>query len=178
MLDPYSYYGLELIAMSLSRLISWPAPTGEFRLIYEDKAKDPSSKTWIHYDSMVTRYAGILYLNLAEQCDGGTAFYRHKETGWESLPEISSPKWYEATLRTGKQFDILLKTLQHDGFDVDKKWDLVSQVPMRFNRCILFDSSQFHARIGSFGNSPSDGRLTQNFFFNILDLKNFGHVHS
>jgi len=33
-------------------------------------------------DSML---AGVLYLNLPDQCRGGTAFYRHKETGTEAL---------------------------------------------------------------------------------------------
>ena len=44
----------------------------------------------------------------------------------------------------------------------------LTSVPMRFNRCIIFDSRQFHARTGAFGSTAQDGRLTQNFFFDIL----------
>jgi hypothetical protein len=165
---PFSQYGLELIARNLGKLITWPTQTGEFRLILERAKNDLYRKTWIHFDSMVARYAGIVYLNPPEQCDGGTAFYRHKETNWEVLPDFGSPSWVEATMRTGKSFDTLLETLQKDGFEINEKWDLVLQVPMQFNRCIVFDSRQFHARVNGFGNSPLDGRLSQNFFFDVL----------
>ena len=62
----------------------------------------------------------------------------------------------------------VLETVKNDGFDVDEKWDLLTSVPMRFNRCIIFDSRRFHARTGAFGSTALDGRLTQNFFFDIL----------
>lgn len=164
----FSQYGLELIAREIGKPITWPTQTGEFRLIFERAKDDPYRKTWIHFDSMVTRYAGIVYLNPPEQCDGGTAFYRHKETKWELLPDFESPSWNEVTKRTGKRFDTILETLREDGYKVNEKWDLLLQVPMRFNRCIVFDSRQFHARVSGFGKSQSDGRLTQNFFFNLL----------
>jgi Family of unknown function (DUF6445) len=69
--------------------------------------------------------------------------------------------------RTQKTPETLLKTFEADGFEIDSKWDQLSVVPMRFNRCIIFDSRQFHARLGGFGRSNDDGRLTQNFFFDV-----------
>jgi hypothetical protein len=165
---PYSQLGLELIAQQLRKLVCWPTPTGEFRLIFEREKDDPQRKTWIHFDSMVTRYAAILYLNEPPQCDGGTAFYRHRETGWDDVPDFNSDAWQEATQRTHKAPDTLLKMFQEDGFEIDSKWDQLTMVPMRFNRCIIFDCRQFHARLGGFGRSNDDGRLTQNFFFDIV----------
>jgi Txe/YoeB family toxin of Txe-Axe toxin-antitoxin module len=163
----YSQLGLELIAAQLRKLIYWNMPTGEFRLIFERAKDDPDRKTWIHFDSMVTRYAAIVYLNEPEQCEGGTAFYRHRETGWDNVPDLGSGAWQQAEERTKKEPEALLKTFQSDGFEVDSKWEQLSVVPMRFNRCIVFDSRQFHARLGGFGQSTNDGRLTQNFFFDV-----------
>lgn len=163
----FSQLGLELIADQLRKLIYWPMPTGEFRLIYERERDDPDRKTWIHFDSMVTRYAAIVYLNEPGQCEGGTAFYRHRETGWDDVPDFDSGAWHEAMTRTNKTPERLLKTFEADGFDIDSKWDQLAAVPMRFNRCIVFDSRQFHARLSGFGRSAGDGRLTQNFFFDV-----------
>lgn len=162
-----SHVGLELIAAQLRKLIYWRMPTGEFRLIFERMKDDPERKTWIHFDSMVTRYAAIVYLNEPERCEGGTAFYRHRETGWDKVPDFESIEWRQAVARTNKAPETLLKTFEKDGFDIDSKWDQLSVVPMRFNRCIIFDSRQFHARLGGFGRSTGDGRLTQNFFFDV-----------
>ncbi|RUL77528.1 DUF6445 family protein [Dyella choica] len=163
----FSQVGLELIADQLRKLIYWHMPTGEFRLIFEREQDDPDRKTWVHFDSMVTRYAAIVYLNEPSQCEGGTAFYRHRETGWDDVPDFESSAWREAMARTNKTPETLLKTFEKDGFDIDSKWDQLAAVPMRFNRCIVFDSRQFHARLSGFGRSSDDGRLTQNFFFNV-----------
>jgi Family of unknown function (DUF6445) len=92
----FSQMGLELIAAHLRKLIYWRMPTGEFRLIFERMKDDPHRKTWIHFDSMVTRYAAIVYLNEPEQCEGGTAFYRHRETGWDDVPDLDSTAWHHA----------------------------------------------------------------------------------
>jgi hypothetical protein len=163
----YSQAGLELIAAQLRKLVYWRMPTGEFRLIFERMKDDPDRKTWIHFDSMVTRYAGIVYLNEPDQCEGGTAFYRHRETGWDDVPDLDSTTWLDAMRRTNKTPETLLRTFQADGFEIDSKWDQLSVVPMRFNRCVIFDSRQFHARLGGFGRGTDDGRLTQNFFFDV-----------
>src|ERR1700692_1781494 len=100
---------------------------------------------------MLTRYAAIVYLNEPEQCEGGTAFYRHRETGLDNVPDFDSIEWHHAVSRTKKEPEALRKTSQADGFDIGSKWDQLSVVPMRFNRCIIFDSRQFHARLGGFG---------------------------
>jgi hypothetical protein len=97
----------------------------------------------------------------------GTAFYRHRETGWDDVPDLDSTTWLDAMRRTNKTPETLLRTFQADGFEIDSKWDQLSVVPMRFNRCVIFDSRQFHARLGGFGRGTDDGRLTQNFFFDV-----------
>lgn len=46
---------------------------GRFRLMYANTG----SRLTIHTDSQ-SDWTGIVYLNLPDQCKGGTAFYRHK----------------------------------------------------------------------------------------------------
>ncbi len=167
---PYAEIGLGLIASALNKPILWRAPIGEFRLLLttDSDANLRDRATWIHYDALVARYAALVYLNPESQCVGGTSFYRHRIFNWNAIPDPHSQEM--ANLCRNLNIDIqgVLDTLKDDGFAIDEKWDLLTNVPMRFNRCIIFDSRQFHARMGTFGRTALDGRLTQNFFFDIL----------
>jgi hypothetical protein len=171
---PYAEAGLGLIATALSKPVIWGAPIGEFRLLLTqnkgaDPKQDPNERaTWIHYDAMVARYAALVYLNPDPQCEGGTSFYRHREFQLDALPELQSRQMAELCRTSNTDVAGVLETVKNDGFAVDEKWDLLTSVPMRFNRCIIFDSRQFHARTGAFGATALDGRLTQNYFFDIL----------
>jgi hypothetical protein len=48
------------------------------------------------------------------------------------------------------------------------QWDMLFEVPMRFNRLIVYRSDYFHAIGRVFGSGLPDGRLTQLFFFEPL----------
>jgi len=163
----FAQFGSELIAEALRRVIYWNSPNGEFRILIKNQDTNELGRTWIHYDSMVARYAAIVYLNPPDQCQGGTSFYRHRELGWDYLPDPQSTEMLQALQQTGLRWDQILEKLKDEGFDIEEKWEHVIHVPMRFNRCVIFDGRQFHARTGSFGTSLTDGRLTQNFFFDI-----------
>ena len=67
------------IFIALSDVFSRPVKPemGAFRLGH----KDTELHTNIHADNPVAPWACVYYLNLPEQCKGGTAFYKHKETG-------------------------------------------------------------------------------------------------
>jgi len=45
------------------------------------------------------------------------------------------------------------------------KWDLVSTLPMKFNRCVLFRPWLWHRSGTDFGTSVENGRLIQLLFF-------------
>lgn len=166
---PYAALGLNLLTTGLNRPLSWRAPTGEFRLILAPEPNDGSEQkaTWIHYDALVASYSALVFLNPDRQCVGGTNFYRHRTFGWEFLPDPGSQEMARTCGKLGRDVQEVLNTLRDDGFALEDKWDLLASVPMRFNRCIVFDSRQFHARTGTFGRTAQDGRLTQNFFFDL-----------
>lgn len=113
--------------------------------------------TYIHNDLAMARKTGVLYLNQERQCKGGTAFWKHKETGLVAHP---SPEELEAL--GGESF---IAQLQRDGLD-ESKWEQTGLVEMKWNRLLLFDSALFHSpypRPG-WGKGVEDGRLIQVYF--------------
>jgi hypothetical protein len=105
----------------------------------------------IHFDE--ARWAGVAYLNTAEQCRGGTSFYAHRRTGVRHFSQLQGSPDAQSVLA--------------DGGDIDK-WDELITIAMVPNRFILFDPRQFHQAQHYFGNSKSTARLIHNFFFRHL----------
>jgi len=47
-----------------------------------------------------------------------------------------------------------------------RAWQLRHEIPIRFNRCVVFRGGRlFHGITSTFGSSAATARLTQNFFF-------------
>jgi len=82
----------------------------------------------------------IVYLNRPEHCRGGTAFMRHKETGYE-------------------------RGIEGEGWKADEgkseAWETIMECPMRSNRALIFDSRLLHRATPTqgFGTDASNGRL-------------------
>jgi hypothetical protein len=128
---------------------------GRFRLGLEKDTR----RTRVHYDN--TDWTAVIYLTEAPFCQGGTAFFRHKETGLISPPSAETLKKMGWTKETFDR-DLVMK----DSLD-GSKWEITKICPMKFNRCVLLRGAKyFHGSDQLFGSSFADGRLTQNFFFN------------
>jgi hypothetical protein len=112
--------------------------------------------TYIHADRNCATWAGVLYLNEPEQCRGGTAFWRHKDSGRESLSELINSSAFT-------DFDQLNREGNDESF-----WEMTGLVGMKFNRLVVYKSDLFHSRYpkAGFGSSPKDGRLIWTCFFN------------
>lgn len=113
---------------------------------------------FVHADNTCATFAGVLFLNLPEHCQGGTAFWRHRETGWDRQP-------------TADQLQDVGRTVEDfakDWQSVDK-WELVTLAGMKFNRMIIYPSSMFHSRypFDGFGQTDEDARLIHAIFFDI-----------
>jgi hypothetical protein len=106
-------------------------------------------RTWIHADQ-TTNYAGVVYLTPNAPATSGTSFYQHIPTGLRYYP-------------TSREIQALC---DHDSQDYTK-WLKLDSVANVFNRIILFDSRQYHASDLYFGDSLSNARLFQTFFFNV-----------
>lgn len=109
--------------------------------------------SYCHADKICASHAALLYLNLAPQCFGGTAFYRHK-LGLYEMPDDADEK--------------MCSLIGNDGRD-PSKWDMSGFVGMRFNRLVVYPTNVFHSRYPheAFGSGPADGRLVWVSFFNL-----------
>lgn len=106
-------------------------------------------------------WSGILYLSRAEDCRGGTDFFRHRRTGTERRPmtqaEVEALGYasFEAAHR-----DII----ERDSVD-DSAWECTMTVPMRFNRLLLLRPWLWHTAGAGFGDRLENGRLVYVMFF-------------
>jgi tetratricopeptide (TPR) repeat protein len=161
---------LQRMADLLGHDLKWAWPGhGAYRL----SPAGSLARSDIHADHDDARpaYAGVLYLSLPQHCQGGTSFWRHRDSGWAKVP---SPA--EATASAYGSYDNFLRAqskrhgpAQAGAFDVVSQdraaWTLELELPMHFNRLVLYRSDYFHAISQVFGQDPEDSRLVQLFFF-------------
>ena len=127
-----------------------PRPShGRFRITL---AGEPS-RYLVHVDPSMLTWVGVVYLNLPEQCRGGTEFFRHTGLNSDRTP-LS-----EEELRAYGPASIA-ELLQQDGND-PAKWERIMTVPMRFNRLIMYRPWLWHSAGEAFGDSLETGRLIQ-----------------
>ena len=129
-------------------------------VFYRRYLESEENETYIHNDVLIGTITGLLYLNVPEQCQGGTAFWRHREFGWEHQPT------QEQLDQTGYcDTPELWKHVLNEGFD-ESKWEKTDYCEMKFNRLLLFWSPRYYSRypMRAFGKETSDARLIKCFF--------------
>lgn len=122
--------------------------------------------SWVHSDDICATYATVLYLNLTPQCQGGTAFWRHRRFGIDRLPSR------EELLERGTEPDYYYRSMDKD-WKILGLWEQVGFVPMAWNRLITYPTSLFHSRypFTGFGKAPADGRLIWICFYDLKESK-------
>jgi hypothetical protein len=151
----------------------------------KDAELEPRQSRNPHADGH-SHLAGLVYLNLPEQCHGGTSFYRHRKTGLEHQPRdlqglmaamgVTTPP-VDATAVDAlweRFFDELFPT--EPGApqyirESTERWELTELVEMRWNRAVFYDSNLFHSnytRDDWFGDTPETRRLTQTLFLDVV----------
>lgn len=121
-------------------------------------ASDPS-EAQVHIDPGY--WSGILYLSRAEDCRGGTRFFRHKVTGSERAP-LTLEECRAMGFADAKAMQAGM--VERDGRDASK-WEQVMEVPMRFNRLVLLRPWLWHTAGPGFGDNIENGRLIYVMFF-------------
>ena len=73
--------------------------------VYRRYTSEELGPTYIHSDLQLAHYSAILFLNKSHQCDGGTAFWRHRKFGWTESPteEQIRAQGYEPSLEFFKR---------------------------------------------------------------------------
>lgn len=129
----------------------------EYCGVFQIMCRTDDSESYIHHDS--TDWAGVLYLSEAE--GPGTAFYRHKLTGFSSYPTMTEA-FRKASELNISQLEVL-NMLHADRKDLSK-WEIAHQTEFKFNRLVLYPAKHFHKNASSWGLHKEDSRLTQVFF--------------
>ena len=113
----------------------------------------------VHIDD--AHWSCLLYLSLPEDCSGGTELYRHIPTDTDHAPMNQEDF---KTLGISSAEEIWDKILWPDTND-KSKWELLTTIPMRFNRLVLFRPQQWHDAGPGFGDCPENARLIYMMFF-------------
>lgn len=116
--------------------------------------------TYIHNDLALADITAILYLNRMGK--GGTALWKHRESGLTSAPTSADLQ------RLGLDY---MRKLIEDGTD-ESKWELDELCDMKYGRLVAFDSGLWHSCYprGGWGTDAEDGRLIQVYFLKGLTL--------
>lgn len=117
----------------------------------------------IHSDNGYDAFAGVLYLNLPDQCRGGTAFWRHRKYGFEEFPELGVVK------KSGKSPNRVYTQLHKDYNDASA-WEQTHLAEMKFNRMVVYPTKNFHSRWpwAAWGTHSHDCRMIWVGFFSIV----------
>src|SRR5690606_2888585 len=113
----------------------------------------------VHVDS--AHWSGILYLSRPEDCQGGTEFFRHRETGTDRAPFNDEEL---AAMGFSSREQMYHQLLERDGTD-ESKWEVTMRVPMRFNRLVMLRPWLWHTAGPAFGDGLENGRLVYLMFF-------------
>ena len=121
-----------------------------------------------HIDgTQLHRYALVHYLNPGPH--GGTAFYRHKPTGFERVTAEQEASYWNA-------FDSYHETHGEPGpgyiESSTDQFEKIAEVPYEQNRLILYPGNLLHSgsiiRDNDIDGNPNTGRLTANIFLNFV----------
>lgn len=116
-----------------------------------------------HFDGVERERLAVLHY-LCEPKHGGTAFYRHTSTGYET---INAERHSDYSAARQDEYD---GSLPPNYFYGDRDgFERIGEVRAKFNRCIIYRSQLLHSGIISneydFSPSPTQSRLTLNTFF-------------
>lgn len=144
---------IDLITRLLERPIKPKMAFWRMNMAYE------TPHCFCHADTICAEWASILYLNLPEQCHGGTAFWRHNILRIDAMPTAEEARQWGEPSEVAKRI----------GYDWQNPslWEQVGFVGMKFNRFVTYPTKLFHSRWPQtgFGTSKETGRLIHVSFY-------------
>lgn len=117
-----------------------------------------------HFDGVEPERLAVLHY-LSDETTGGTAFYRHRATGYET---VTADKYetYRKTLEAEVAQDGLPRKDYMRGDT--KRFECIGRISARPNRCLIYRGTTLHSgwipKDLPFDPNPASGRLTINTF--------------
>lgn len=126
---------------------------GAFHCFFRVTLAGEPSRYRVHVDPNRLAWVGVVYLSKAEDCQGGTSFFRHRGLASDRTPTRQDEL-------TALGVSNIAELLQRDGND-ETAWEELMTLPMRFNRMVLYRPWLWHSAGEAFGDSLQNGRLIQ-----------------
>lgn len=116
--------------------------------------------SFVHSDDICAKYASVTYMNLPEQCKGGTTFWQ--TNGLEYMP--SDEELTKAGINPLDYGTEMTKAWKNKNL-----WSPASFIGMKSNRFITYPCSRFHSRWPweGWGSGPEDGRMIWALFYDF-----------
>lgn len=120
-----------------------------------------------HFDTVDRGQMAVLHY-LCDPSHGGTAFYRHRETGFESITQDRLPEYLE---RLNQDLDTRGPPAAQYVRGDDSRFEQICSFEARFDRVLIYRSQMLHSGSVSpdcnLAADPRTGRLTANAFFYV-----------
>jgi hypothetical protein len=115
-----------------------------------------------HFDTSNPRQVAVLHY-LCDGAHGGTSFYRHRSTGYETVGESRQRLYYE---RLNAEAGAATPPARYMSGD-DALYEETARIEAKFNRLAIYRSCALHSanvESGRLNRDPRLGRLTANIF--------------
>lgn len=117
-----------------------------------------------HYDHADGKLVAIMHYLLGPE-SGGTAFYRHRRTGFETITPDREEAYNAALEEDVREYGLPPQTYHYGDSD---RYALIGEVEARPDRLILYRGRQLHSGVipqpDRLSTDPRAGRLTINMF--------------
>ncbi len=137
--------------------------SGYYGLVTSAPAELSPRQTIPHYDITDRPRALAVLLYLCDGDMGGTGFYRHRATGFETIGPARAPAYLAAVDAELAARDAMPAYL--DG--TDQHFQRTGRIEAQFNRLVIYDGSLLHSALVAperLSPDPRHGRLTANIF--------------
>jgi hypothetical protein len=119
-----------------------------------------------HYDGIDQKAFAVLHY-LSESPQGGTAFYRHRRTGFECISPDRAAAYQAGALQ---DFEDYGEPQDYIGAST-QAFERIFDVEAVFNRCLIYSGAMLHSGqltgSANFSPDPRQGRLTGNIFIRV-----------
>lgn len=117
-----------------------------------------------HHDSANGDVIAVMHYLLGP-ATGGTAFYRHRRTGFEAITDAREPAYNAAVAEDERAFGAPPPRYHYGDSD---RYEMIGEVAAQPDRLVLYRGRQLHSGVipdpAALSRDPATGRLTINMF--------------
>lgn len=117
-----------------------------------------------HYDHSGGELIAVMHYLLGPET-GGTAFYRHRRTGFETITDAREQAYNAALAEDEREYGMPAQAYHYGDND---RYELIGEVEAKPDRLVLYRGRQLHSGVipdpEALSDDPGTGRLTINMF--------------